>query len=549
MQPTEGFSVPRRTLDIEDYIDIVRRHKGWIFGPFLFTLVATVVGVYLWPDTYTSQSMIKIVPQQVAQSMVQTTANAEMSDKIIAMEQSILSHNALIAIINTFGLYPKERSREPVEDVIDQMKNAIHISPVSTVGGSGHQVPAFIVEFSYFNRLTAQKVVEDLTNKFIDQYNGNTSSQTILQTQFFKDQADQAHKQLDDVENRLTEFKVKNNGRLPDQVETNRQQLNVLQTNSNFFSNALSQAQASKLTLESNLSILKDRLAAYSKETPEAALPPPPKSQGLVDAERQVQALETQLREYQQQYKDTFPDVVTAKSRLAEAQKRRDDIEKADAEARKANPVPRRVDPQLQNNIQSVNELIRQTQSSIEAKQLEIEQFNKDLKHSNDQINQYQTRIETIPMGTKDYDDLLRDRDMAKQKYEDADAKLAKAQTQQDLDSRKQGETLEILDSASLPTQPTEPKRGMAIAMGAGIGLLLGIVIAGFREMKDTSLKNLKDVRAYTQMAILGSIPLLENDFVVRRRRRLSWLGWTTACLAAAVVVSGSIVYYIASTQ
>ncbi len=138
---------------------------------------------------------------------------------------------------------------------------------------------------------------------------------------------------------------------------------------------------------------------------------------------------------------------------------------------------------------------------------------------------------------------------MAKQKYEDMDAKMARAQTEQDLDSRKQGETLEILDSASLPAQPTEPKRPMAIAVGAGIGLLLGIVIAGAREMKDTSLKNLKDVRAYTQMSILGSIPLLENDFVVRRRRRLSWLGWTTACLVAAVVVSGSIVYYALNNQ
>ena len=62
--------------------------------------------------------------------------------------------------------------------------------------------------------------------------------------------------------------------------------------------------------------------------------------------------------------------------------------------------------------------------------------------------------------------------------------------------------------------------------------------------MKDTALKNLKDVRAYTQMAILGSVPLLENDFVVRRRKRLAWLGWTTAGLAAAVIMAGSVVYY-----
>jgi len=80
--------------------------------------------------------------------------------------------------------------------------------------------------------------------------------------------------------------------------------------------------------------------------------------------------------------------------------------------------------------------------------------------------------------------------------------------------------------------------------MGAGLGLLLGLVIAGAREMKDTSLKNLKDVRAYTQIAILGSVPLLENDFVVRRRRRMAWLAWTTACLLAVVTMAGSVVYY-----
>ena len=70
------------------------------------------------------------------------------------------------------------------------------------------------------------------------------------------------------------------------------------------------------------------------------------------------------------------------------------------------------------------------------------------------------------------------------------------------------------------------------------------MVLAGAREMKDTSLKNLKDVRAYTQMAILGSVPLLENDFVVRRRRRMAWLGWTAACLIAALMMAGAITYY-----
>jgi capsular polysaccharide biosynthesis protein len=69
-------------------------------------------------------------------------------------------------------------------------------------------------------------------------------------------------------------------------------------------------------------------------------------------------------------------------------------------------------------------------------------------------------------------------------------------------------------------------------------------MLAAAREVKDTSLKNLKDVRAYTQLTILGSVPLLENDLVIRRRRRLTWLAWSMASIVAIVVMAGSAYYY-----
>jgi hypothetical protein len=62
--------------------------------------------------------------------------------------------------------------------------------------------------------------------------------------------------------------------------------------------------------------------------------------------------------------------------------------------------------------------------------------------------------------------------------------------------------------------------------------------------MKDSTLKNLKDARAYTQLTVLGCIPLLENDLVVRRRRRLAWLAWSTACLASIAIMGGAFFYY-----
>jgi hypothetical protein len=48
-------------------------------------------------------------------------------------------------------------------------------------------------------------------------------------------------------------------------------------------------------------------------------------------------------------------------------------------------------------------------------------------------------------------------------------------------------------------------------------------------------------------LTVLGSIPLLENDLVVRRRRRLAWLAWSTACLAGCLIMAGSVIFYYAN--
>ena len=197
MQPTENFSIPRRALDVEDYIDILRRHKGWIFGPFLLTLVASVVGVYLWPDRYESVAVVKIVPQQVPQNMVQSTITQDMADRINSMATTVLSRNVLTTIINNFDLYPSERKRLPTDDVVEHVcGRTLHINPIMA-GSNGRNVPAFTVQFSYADRMLANKVVQNVADRFIAENLTNRSNPTSGTTQFLKDQADQAKKELD----------------------------------------------------------------------------------------------------------------------------------------------------------------------------------------------------------------------------------------------------------------------------------------------------------------------------------------------------------------
>ncbi len=154
------------------------------------------------------------------------------------------------------------------------------------------------------------------------------------------------------------------------------------------------------------------------------------------------------------------------------------------------------------------------------------------------------SRIQGAPTAEGEYAELTRDYNLAKARYDELNNKKTQSEIATNLENRGQGERLELLETATLPETPAEPDRLLIIAAGLGLGLLAGVFIAGAREMKDTSLKNLKDARAYTGLPVLGTIPLLENDLVVRRKRRLTWVAWSAACIIGVVAMTSSIYYY-----
>jgi len=175
---------------------------------------------------------------------------------------------------------------------------------------------------------------------------------------------------------------------------------------------------------------------------------------------------------------------------------------------------------------------------------VQIDEKVKQMEDINKRIAQYQSRVEGSPQLEGQYMALTRDLALAKQSYEDYHRKTEVSETAKDLEEHKAGENLEVLDGASDPQSPSEPNRPQMAAMGAGMGLMLGIVLAGAKEMKNTSLKNLKDVRAYTNLPVLSSIPLLENALLVRRKRRLLWLAWSSALIFGSIAMAAAAYYY-----
>jgi polysaccharide chain length determinant protein (PEP-CTERM system associated) len=546
MQPQDSLAITRRAMDVEDYIDVVRRHRAWILGPLFAALVISVVVAFLWPDTYVSTAIIRVVPPQVPEIYVPSNITTDMQSRVNSMEQTILSRATLTNLIQTQGLYLKERSRKPMDDVVEDMRaRDIRISNIQLLSTSQarQNYPAFSISFSYNNRFLAQKVATDLVARFLEENQRQVTTQTGATTEFITDRHTEAKQKLDEIESRLSTFRSRNMGRLPEEQATNFSHLNAAQSQMFNISTEMARNNQEKLLLENQLRTYKDQFATL-KDPVTQSVAMQQKNEKLAEKDREIQQLEQYLTNLREQYKDTYPDVQTAVTRLATEKKQREALMKEESNKKPEVAVAPQASPIFVRESRDLDSMIKQIAAQIETKDMQSEELRKQAAQVQESIRSLQARLESTPVGMKEYDELIRDRELAREEYTKLDKELSSSQGATKLINRQQGERLDQLDPPSLPQTPSEPKRPLIVAIGTALGLAIGLCLAGAREVKDTSLKNLKDVRAYTQLPVLGSVPLLENDVVVRRRKRLSWLAWSTACLVGVVVMSSSVVYY-----
>ena len=548
MQPQESVSTARRPLDVEDYIDILRRHKGWIFGPIFAALVISVVVAFLWPDTYISRATIRVVPPQVPESLVPANINMDIQGRVNSLAQTILNRATLTNIINTEGLYKKERDRLPLDDIIENMRrNDVKVEALQqslNSQASRPQYPAFEIRFSYSERFTAQKVVNDLKAKFLEENVRETSNASLSTSSFLGEQRDEAKKKLDDVEQRLSDFRAKNLGRMPEEQQSNYQQLTSMQGQMLNLNTSMSRISQEKLIMESQLRVLREQYSAMRDPNANDVVQAQ-RNEKLAEKDAEISHWESMLSQARQHWTETHPDVIRLNRLLATARKDREAIVKEELNKKPdPTPAPRQVSSQFLKDQRDVDGKIKELQGLIAAKDLEMDDLKKQATQLGATIKNYQARIEATPVGIKEYDGLMRERDMARRNYEDAERRAQMSGESTKLVNIQATERLEELDPPNLPVTPSQPNRYLIVSVGTGLGIIVGLCLAGAREMKDTALKNLKDVRAYTQLPVLGSIPLLENDLVVRRRKRLAWLAWSTACLVGVAIMSSSVVYY-----
>lgn len=514
--------IPGKKYTPEEFLQIAWRRRHVVLVPLVVLSVGSAVWSMRMPNRYRSQATVLVIPGQVPTTLVRPTITQSLQERLNLMKQQILSRVRLEAMIQELNLYPQERKRLLIEQVVEQMQRDIDVT-VPKVGRK--QVPGyFTVSYDSESPESALLVAERVASLFVRENLVGRGVQADATSQFLQSQVDDALRKLQDHDTKLEAFRRANAGRMPDEVKTNLQMMDSVRQEL--------QAQTDGMNRDRDRQIALERTIAD-----EAALGPISSSKGHAGtpenqtAAQQLAAEKAALATLSLRLKDDHPDVRSARSRIAELEKKAaaEALQQPVSDGVSATPVLTRSDADRTLRLSKLRTEYDGLGRAIEIRRAKIDQ-------AQNQLADYQRRIQQAPRLESQMSELMRDYDSLKTTYDGLLRKAQDAKVAANLEQRQVGEQFRVGDPARRPERPHSPNRLRMNLIGALAGLCLGLAMAALLEYRDTSLRTEHDVLVALSLPVVALIPVLQTSGEVeagRRRRRL-----LIASSGAAVLVA-----------
>jgi polysaccharide chain length determinant protein (PEP-CTERM system associated) len=521
-------------FSLANVLAIWNRRKWLAILAFVATFSSAATAIAVLPKIYQSTATILVVGQQVPTDFVRPTVTGSLDSRLQTISQEILSRSRLEALITKFNLYPSNSSTEQrvSSDVrLERVRRDIEVKPTGT-DRSGLTV-AFTVKYQGSDPQTVANVTNTLASYYIEENMKVRERQATGTADFLRIQLGQVKGRLESQEHHVSEFKRRNLGELPTQLDANLGTLERL--NTQFRLNGEKQIRVREQRQE--LARLIDAMTSMASMASAQIASPGAKTQApaspIVTTETGLTArlakMKQELNDLRTRYNDRYPDVIQLKADIAALERQIAETKRATPPAESAAPAP---DAPVKDEpiVQPRDPYLVQMEQSLSQLNVEINSLKEEENQLRAAMSTYQVRVDNTPRRDLEFQELSRDYDTTRELYRTLLKRYEEAQLSENLEQRQKGEQFQILEPAMASGTPVAPNRPrlMLLGLGLSLGLAVGLVIVA--EQLDTSFHTVDELRAFTSFPVLASIPRIVTEGDGRRSR------WR-AVLATAVVV------------
>jgi protein tyrosine kinase modulator len=512
------MSVEFRQRKPSEYLKILQRRKWLVILPTIAIATAVAWVVYRLPNVYESSTLIVVRPSTLPKNVVPAVTEDNLTRQLTAIQQVVNSRSSLEPLVQKYDLYKTERLRgEPIESVIGMMRRDIDVKVNTTRNDITN---GFNISYRYRDPKTAQAITSELAGKYISVQTQNQVNSGEAAKQFIDNQVNQAKEELAAIDKQRLDFMSGHLGNLPSEAPGLFNQLTGLREEQKALMAEVGRLQDRRAAASSQLAVLKQTRDQIIIDTAENVTDPKTTMAWSQLVTRKA-ALEGELTRLRQEYKEIHPDIIAKQKEVNQVKEQMDSMiddwkEKIKAKQEKLEKNP--------------NPGISAAEAEIKLADGEIKRQQKMLADNEKAIASIVDRINNVPGVEVALGAIEREYQTKKAAYDDLLVQQQKIGLNTEAITQQQGEGIEMIDPANLPSQPVAPKRLMLSSLGLAAGLGLGLLLVGiFEGPRLLTIQNTDDARHYTGLPVLLAVPELltpqEARALPRRRKLLLAVG------------------------
>jgi polysaccharide chain length determinant protein (PEP-CTERM system associated) len=531
--PKAGFDgANTMTPAIDHILDEFRGAWRFRWVALLTALVLALIGwgiVLSLPDRYEAYAQVFVDTRTALKPALQgLTVEQSVDAQINYVRQSLLEGPQLEQIARETGVLPEgvtdERQRTRI---LDGLRNRIVLS-VASAGNQGDERTTagtvYSIDYMDGSRERGLKVVDTVLKTFVERVLGGKRESSQSAQKFLEAQVKDYERRLSVAEDRLAAFKKRNVGLMPSEQ-------------GGYFAQLQTELDASKKA-ETDLSIAVSRREELSKQLHSdaaisaAGLSSQVGAGGVTsggDTLSRIQEAQARLDDLLLKFTDKHPDVIAARSTLAELKQRRaaemDSLRRGDANAVAASGAGN-------------NPVYQSIQLELNKQDVEIAALRRELAQHQTTVLELRRNLDSAPQVEAEYQQLNRDYDVNKAEYAALLENYQKARLGEQADNAG-SVRFEIALPPTSPVSPVWPKRIQLLA-GVWFGAIcMGALLAYALHTLRPVVNSVRAVAAVTDFPVLGIVSgAFPATHRAESRRELRRISLGALCLVLALLAA-----------
>lgn len=496
-----------------------RRWPGLLVA-WLVAVIGAIV-IYRMPDKYEAYARVYVDTQSLLKPLMAGLAvQPDIDQQLSILSRTLISRPNVEKLIRMTDLDLNLTSAKEREELIEELMRTLSIR------GVVHD-NLYIIAFRHTGQEQAKKVVQALLSIFVESSLGDKRKDSDSARRFIEEQIKVYEAKLEEAENRLKEFKLKN--------------MSLTGDGGNYFSRMgslneeLARARIELRSAEESRDALKRELKG---EDPVFLQSPGGSMSGVVpEIDVRIEALKKNLDELLRGYTDQHPDVIGTKRIIEQLERERSEA-----------IASRKKSPTQQMGSADRNPVYQQIKIALADSEAKVAALRARLADTENRANALRASARMLPQVETEFTQLNRDYEVQKRNYENLVARRESAAMSGDMEASAGVADFRVIDPPRVSLGPVAPNRVLLLSLVLLGALAVGIFVSFAVSQIYPTFHESRTLRKIANRPVLGSVSLLPTEAEVQHRRRGAAL-FASAVGALIALYGAAILFLFATTS